>query len=97
MTAIPADKIKNNKVSFTQPIKGEVEYVGVKAINSKTGETVYYQPVELVTFMGQLHRTPIKTLILGAILIVVFACGALIICRRLRKNKEYSNIGELND
>jgi hypothetical protein len=45
VNSINGNNIKNNKVTFTQEIKGEIEYVGVKAINSKTGETVYYQPV----------------------------------------------------
>lgn len=45
VTAIPSSSAKNNKISFTQVVKGEIEYVGVKAVNGKTGEVVYYQPV----------------------------------------------------
>jgi hypothetical protein len=35
----------SNKITFTQSISQDIEYVGVKAVNSKTGEVVYYQPV----------------------------------------------------
>lgn len=97
MTTIPSSSIKNNKITFTQNIKGEIEYIGVKAVNSKTGEVVYYQPVEIVTFWGQIHRTSGTTFLLGLFLICVLGCGAMIIYRRYKKNKEYNSLGELND
>ena len=45
LAPIRSASIKNNKVTFTQAIKKEIEYVGVKAVNAKTREVVYYQPV----------------------------------------------------
>jgi hypothetical protein len=97
VTAITTSSSKNNKITFTQVIKGDIEYVGVKAVNGKTGEVVYYQPVEIVTFMGQMRRTSRTTFVLGIVLICLFACGAMIIYRRYKKNKEYNSLGELND
>jgi hypothetical protein len=93
ISAIPSTSAKNNKITFTQAIKGEIEYVGVKAINSKTGEIVYYQPVEIVTFWGQIHRTSGTTFVLGLVLLCAFACGAMVIYRRFKKNKEYNSLG----
>jgi hypothetical protein len=88
---------KNNKMSFTQAIKGDIEYVGVKAFNSKTGDVVYYRPVEIVTFWGELHRTSKATLFLGAVLIFAFLMGVLLIYRRWKK-QEYRPLGdELNE
>ena len=97
LTPISTSSIKNNKITFTQAIKNEIEYVGVKAVNSKTGEVVYYQPVELVTFWGQVHRASLGNVVVGLALLCLFICGAMLIFRRLRKNKEYSNLGEMND
>lgn len=97
VTTISASGAKNNKITFTQSIKGEIEYVGVKAINSKTGEVVYYQPVEIVTFWGQIHRTSKATFFVAVLLLCFFACGAMVIYRRYRKGKEYNSLGEMND
>lgn len=97
ITPIPATSAKNNKITFTQAIKGEIEYVGVKAVNAKTGEVVYYQPVEIVTFWGQVHRTSVTTFALGTVLLCLFACAGMVIYRRFRKSKEYNSLGELND
>lgn len=47
----------SEKITFTQEISKDIEYIGVKAVNEKTGEIVYYHPVEIVTFWGQLHRS----------------------------------------
>jgi len=48
ITATPS----GNKIIFTQELSSDIEYVGVRAVNSKTGDMVYYQPVEIVTFWG---------------------------------------------
>lgn len=48
ITAVPS----SSKITFTEEISHDVQYVGVKAVNSKTGEVVYYHPVEIVTFWG---------------------------------------------
>ena len=48
ITAVPT----SNKIIFTQELGSDIEYVGVRAVNSKTGDMIYYQPVEIVTFWG---------------------------------------------
>jgi hypothetical protein len=45
ITNISGSAASNNKITFTQTISNPIEYVGVKAVNSKSGEIVYYQPV----------------------------------------------------
>jgi len=62
--------------------------VGVKAINSKTGEVVYYRPIEIATFMGQLHRGYHKKLILS-IFIIIGLCISLIAWRKYKKGQSY--------
>lgn len=37
LTPISSSSSTGNKVTFTQSISGDIEYVGVKALNSKTG------------------------------------------------------------
>jgi hypothetical protein len=44
---------RDARISFTEAMKGDVDYVGVKAENKKSGEVVYYKPVEIATFWGQ--------------------------------------------
>jgi hypothetical protein len=45
LTNISGSAASNNKITFTQVISNPIEYVGVKAVNTKSGEVVYYQPV----------------------------------------------------
>jgi hypothetical protein len=47
---ISAGKSSDNKLVFNHTLKVNTEYLGVKAYNSKTGEIVYYPPVELINF-----------------------------------------------
>jgi hypothetical protein len=47
---------KDNKLIFNLPIQQDFNYVGVKAINSKSGAIVYYQPVEITTFKGKITK-----------------------------------------
>lgn len=96
LTPITSSSAKNNKMTFTQAIKGDIEYVGVKAFNAKTGDVVYYRPVEIVTFWGELHRTSKATLFLGSVLIFAFLMGILLVYRRWKK-QEYRPLGESND
>ena len=78
-------KASNNKITFTQGISKDMEYIGVKAVNSKTGEIVYYQPVEIMTFWGELHRSSGTTWIIFGVLIAFFICGGLLIYRKYMK------------
>ena len=84
-----------DKIMFTQDISKDIEYVGVKAVNDKTGEVVYYHPVEIVTFWGQLHRSSETTVALAFFLLLVFALGCLMVYRRYKKH-EYKPLGEMN-
>jgi len=42
---IKATTTKDNKLAFNLPIKQDINYIGVKAVNSKSGAIVYYQPL----------------------------------------------------
>lgn len=53
---IKATTSKDNKLVFNLPIKQDFNYVGVKAVNSKSGAIVYYQPVEITTFKGKITK-----------------------------------------
>ena len=88
ITAVPS----GNRVIFTQELGSDIEYVGVRAVNSKTGEMVYYQPIEIVTFWGEIHRSSSTTMILVTLLALIFGCGCLIIYRRHRRN-DYVPLG----
>ena len=89
---------KNNKLTFTLPIHNESQFVGIKATNSKSGEIVYYRPIEILTFWGQIHKSNKNGLILW-ILGFVFICTGMLIYRRYKKNKEanYESLKEVND
>ena len=50
VTPLALNKIKpnvdsNGRVTFQYVLLGHISYVGVKAINSRTGEEVYYRPI----------------------------------------------------
>jgi hypothetical protein len=44
-TAISTSNTKAGKITFSQTLKGDRQYVGVRGTNNKTGEIVYYKPV----------------------------------------------------
>jgi hypothetical protein len=82
-------------------------YVGVRAQNSKTGEIVYYKPVEMITTWGMVSKGVIngavtvdrKTKGHGILLgvgIALFVCVSLICYRRRRRNvSEYTPLSGL--
>lgn len=85
----------SDKVVFNHTLKSDTEYLGVRALNSKTGEVVYYPPVELINFSGQVnkviavasHENNPLWIIVGVVLIAV--CWALIAYRRYKKRESY--------
>ncbi len=44
------------KIIFNHTLKEHTEYLGIKAFNSKTGDLVYYPPVEIITFQGRIDK-----------------------------------------
>jgi hypothetical protein len=93
-TAVSASNTRENKIVFTQKIKESNEFVGVKAVNNKTGEIVYYKPVEIMTVWGQLSKqgkghSKLLLAILGAFML----CCCIMICYRRKtrgSSSEYS-------
>lgn len=79
---INAKPDSNGKVIFKYILLDHISYVGVKGINKKNGDEVYYRPVEIVTIWGQISRTSTshKFTIIGISVIVVLII--LIIVRR---------------
>lgn len=75
-----------SKIIFSQELDSDLEYVGVRAVNLKTGDMVYYQPIEIVTFWGEIHRSSATTMMLAVFMTLIFGCGCLIIYRRYRRN-----------
>jgi hypothetical protein len=59
-----------------------ISYVGVKGINAKTGEEIYYRPIEIVTIWGQISRTSTthRFTLIGVSLCLF--CVVLMWCRR---------------
>lgn len=53
---ISAPRSSDNKIIFNYTLKADNEYIGIKAVNSKTGEIVYYPPVELINFSGKVGK-----------------------------------------
>ena len=69
------------------------EYIGVKAVNTKTGITVYYPPVELINFSGKINKA-LETASkdnnpywLIGIFVTISICWVLIAYRRYRRNR----------
>ena len=85
-TAIPAAaSAPDHKVTFNQEISGDVTFVGVKAVSKSTGEVVYYRPVEIVTFWGEIQRSKLSTLVIVTVLLCVFGTLGLVLYRRINK------------
>ena len=87
VTAISAvSSTPDHKITFTEPISGDINYVGVKAVSKSTGEIVYYRPVEIVTLWGEIQRSQISTLVIVTILLCIFATLGLVVYRRMNKS-----------
>jgi hypothetical protein len=84
---------KDNKLSFNFPVKEDINYVGVKAVNAKSGAIVYYQPLEITTIKGKISRVmqaasePQNMSWLIGIIVVVSIIVSLIAFRRYQKKK----------
>jgi len=97
---IKATTSKDNKLLFNLPIKQDFNYVGVKAVNSKSGAIVYYQPVEITTFKGKITKAiatasePTNlTWIIGIVLLILI-CVPLFAYRRYQKKLQaYRPVG----
>lgn len=60
--------------------------MGIKAENSKTGEVVYYKPVEIATFWGQVQKNSKGNGdTVGIILAALVVCCILIVYRRRKR------------
>ena len=90
---IKATTAKDNKLSFNFPVKEDINYVGVKAVNAKSGAIVYYQPLEITTIRGKISRVmqtasePQNMSWLIGIVIVISIIVSLIAFRRYQKKK----------
>ena len=82
MTKIKANPDSNGKITFQYTLMDHISYVGVKGINSKTGEEIYYRPVEIVTVWGQISRTSFthRFTIIG--IVICALVHILVLCRK---------------
>ena len=75
------------------------EYVGVKAVNNKTGVVVYYPPVELINLSGKIDKA-LETAsrdnnpywIMGTVGILSICC-LLVAWRRYQRDRQYIPLG----
>lgn len=75
---------------FQEIMSGDIEYVGIRVSNAKTGEVVYYKPVEIATFWGQVQKNSKGNGdIVGIVLVFLVVCCILVVYRRRRK-REFS-------
>jgi hypothetical protein len=90
---IKATTTKDNKLAFNLAIKEDINYVGVKAVNAKSGAIVYYQPLEITTIRGKISRVmtsasePRNLSWLIGTIIVISSCVMLVAYRRYQKKK----------
>lgn len=64
-------------------MKGDIDYVGVRAENKKTGEVVYYKPVEISTFWGQVEKNSRGNGdIIGITIVILSVCCCFLVFRR---------------
>jgi uncharacterized membrane protein YecN with MAPEG domain len=79
-------------------IHNESQFVGIKATNSKSGEIVYYRPIEILTFWGKIHKSNSNGILLWILGIILFL-GIICIYRRYKKKKDqnYESLKEIND
>jgi hypothetical protein len=91
---ITVTKGSDNRLTFIHTLTHDTEYVGVKAVNNKTGDVVYYAPVELINLSGKLSKALEVASsnnnpywIVGT-LIMLGICCVLISYRRYRRQRE---------
>ena len=93
MEAITSPRSADNKISHQHSLSHGREYLGVKAVNNKTGEIVYYPPIELINFSGKMDKALEVASkdnnpywVIGTIFLLSFCC-VLYVWRRYRKIK----------
>lgn len=75
------------------PIKEDFNYIGVKAVNSKSGAIVYYQPLEITNLKGKFTKAvsrasePHNLLWMAGVLIVFSVVAPLVAYRRYQKKR----------
>jgi len=86
------------------PIKEDFNYIGVKAVNAKSGAIVYYQPLEITTLKGKLTQVVstatqphnllliVGTLILLSIVVPLFAYRRMMKKRRAYRPVDYDEM-----
>jgi len=93
----------DSKITFHHTLSHDTEYIGVKAVNTKTGAVVYYPPVELINLAGKVNKAlevaskNNNPQYLIAVLIILSICCALIAYRRYkRRQQSYLPLGGQN-
>lgn len=72
-------------------MQGEIIYLGIKAINEKSGEVVYYNPIEIVTFQGFIDRD-LGRYVVVLLVILTIAFGLLTIYFNFKKPNLYTQL-----
>ena len=89
--------IHDGKISFTQMLKQSNEFVGIQASNNKTGEIIYYKPVEIMTYWGQISKQgKSHSMLLLVVFASCFICCLSLLCYRRRTKggkSEYEPLG----
>lgn len=70
---------------FQSKLSGDIEYIGVKAVNNKTGEVVIYKPIEIATFWGQVQKNSQGSGFVFIIVVVSLGVCCLLVAYRRRK------------
>jgi hypothetical protein len=94
---ISSGSIRNGRVTFTHQISGDVSYIGVKAVNSRTGEVVYYRPIEISTLWGEVNRNSKLTVVLRLLGIALVIGGLVFGWKKWRGRKQYKEVGFFNE
>ena len=95
---ISASTNKQNKVQLNHQISQNTDFIGIRAVNSKTQEIVYYRPIELMTVLGQISKGTKGNGFIVAVVVLVFICVCLIISRRMFKSNksQYAPLGNFD-
>ena len=96
---ITSPRSSDNKITFMHTLARGREYVGVKAVNNKTGVIVYYPPVELINLSGKIDKA-LETAsrdnnpywIIGTVGILSILC-LLVAWRRYQRSRQYIPLG----
>ena len=93
----------DTKITFHHTLSHDTEYIGIKAVNTKTGAVVYYPPVELINLAGKVNKAlevasqKNNPYYLIGTTIFLSICCALIAYRRYRRRQQsYIPLGGQN-